>query len=184
MSQKFKNALETAVRGARRATRAATMYCLVQGRWWQALPFKTLLALFLVGIILVGVHHSHGVTAGDYFSVATQAMLGLSSPSKFLYSTSEAKKAISIGTTRLYELINSGILDTRRYGKRTYITSASLEAFVASLPRALTPTLMKAEHNRWSGRRPPAAIPEDGAERDRRSGPGNPRADLEEDATE
>jgi hypothetical protein len=41
-------------------------------------------------------------------------------------------------------LINSGVLDARRFGKRTYITAQSLETFVASLPQAVTPTIAKA----------------------------------------
>jgi hypothetical protein len=43
-------------------------------------------------------------------------------------------------------------LDARRFGKRTYITAQSIEAFVASLKPVVTPTLAKAEHDRWSGR--------------------------------
>jgi hypothetical protein len=109
-------------------------------------------------------------------------MLGSSSPSKFLYRTSEAKAALGCGTTMLHHLINSGILEARRLGKRTYITAASLEAFVASLPPVVTPTMAKAEPGRWSGRSPPTAIQEDGAERDRLSGRRNPRSDPEEDA--
>jgi hypothetical protein len=151
---------------------------------WRALPPKTPLALFLVAVVLVGVHHDTGVTAGDYSFIAVQAMLGLSSPSKFLYRTSEAKAAIGCGTSKLYSLINSGVLEARRFGHRTYITGASLEAFVASLPRVVTPTMAKAGPGRWSGRNPPAAIQKDGAERDRWPGRGNPRSDLEEDAAE
>jgi hypothetical protein len=135
--------------------------------------------LFLVAVVMVGAHHGTGVTAGD-FVIAVQAISGLSSPSKFLYSTSEAKKAIGCGTTRLYGLINAHILDARRLGHRTYITGASLEAFVASLPRVVTPTMAKA----GSGRSPQAAIQEDGAEHDRWSGRGNPRSDQKEDVAE
>jgi len=68
--------------------------------------------------------------------------------SKFLYRTSEAKAAIGCGTTRLYELINDGTLDARRLGNRTYITAESLEAFVASLTRVLTPTMLRAAQER------------------------------------
>jgi len=69
---------------------------------------------------------------------------------KFLYRTSEAKAAIGCGTTKLYILINDGTLDARRFGKRTYITAESLAAFVASLKPVVTPTMAKAEHDRWS----------------------------------
>jgi hypothetical protein len=92
----------------------------------RALPLKILPALFLVGVVLVGVHHGAGVTAGDYSVIAVQAMLGLSSPSKFLYRTSEAKAAIGCGTSKLYGLMNSGVLEARKFGHRTYITGASL----------------------------------------------------------
>jgi len=64
---------------------------------------------------------------------------------KFLYRTSEAKLALGVGNTRLYELINDGTLDARRLGKRTYITADSLEAFAASLKPIKTPTMAKAE---------------------------------------
>jgi excisionase family DNA binding protein len=71
---------------------------------------------------------------------------------KYLYRTSEAKAALGCGTSKLYDLINNGTLDARRFGKRTYITAQSIEAFVASLKPIVTPTLAKAEHDRWSGR--------------------------------
>ena len=71
---------------------------------------------------------------------------------KFLYPVREARAAIGCGTTKFYALINNGKLEARRLGHRTYITAASLEAFVASLPPVVTPTMAKAEHDRWSGR--------------------------------
>ncbi len=64
---------------------------------------------------------------------------------KLLYKTREAKAALSCGQERLYQLINSGALEARREGHRTYITAESLESFVASLPRVVTPTMAKAE---------------------------------------
>jgi hypothetical protein len=73
--------------------------------------------------------------------------------SKFLYRTSEARTAIGCGITKLYELINNRTLDARRFGKRTYITAESIEAFVASLKPAVTPTLARTQHDRWAGRR-------------------------------
>jgi len=68
--------------------------------------------------------------------------------SKFLYRTSEAKLALGCGNARLYELINNGTLDARRFGKRTYVTADSLEAFVASLKPVVTPTMARAEQQR------------------------------------
>jgi excisionase family DNA binding protein len=73
--------------------------------------------------------------------------------SKFLYRTSEAKVALCVGTTKLYSLINSGRLEARRLGRRTYITAESLEAFIASLPVVETPTMAQAKHTRWSVQR-------------------------------
>jgi Helix-turn-helix domain len=118
----------------------------------QLLPL-VLLVLVLVAVLLVS-HQGTAVTARDSVAAAVQAMLSLSG-GKFLYRTSEAKAALGCGTTKLYDLINSGVLETRRFGKRTYITAASLEAFVASLPPVVTPTMAKAEHDRWSRHRRP-----------------------------
>jgi hypothetical protein len=208
MSKKFKkslhHALKSAARAAKRAARAATMWVYRQGlrcdggslfinsfwrllqscHWRRPLPLLILLGLFMVPVVLVGVHQGTGITAGDYSTIAA-AMLGLSRISKFLYRTSEAKAAIGCGTSKLYSLINSGVLEARRFGHRTYITGASLEAFVASLPRVVTPTMAKAEHDRWSGRaNPRTGQQEDGAELGQRSRRDNPRSDLEEDVAE
>ena len=80
---------------------------------------------------------------------------------KFLYRTSEAKAAIGCGTTTLYNLINRGLLEARRLGRRTYVTADSLEAFIASLERVVTPTMAKARHDAWSGHRRPRAKPQE-----------------------
>jgi excisionase family DNA binding protein len=72
---------------------------------------------------------------------------------KFLYTTSEARAALGCGITRLYELINNGTLDARRFGRRTYIRAESLESFVASLKPVVTPTTAKAAHDKWSAQR-------------------------------
>jgi|HubBroStandDraft_6_1064221.scaffolds.fasta_scaffold92834_5 excisionase family DNA binding protein len=74
---------------------------------------------------------------------------------KLLYGTREAKAALGCGTSKLYELINNGTLDARRFGKLTYITAESLEAFVASLPRVETPTMAKAEQPLSADRQSP-----------------------------
>jgi Helix-turn-helix domain len=105
--------------------------------------------------------------------------------------TSEAKAALGCGNTKLYDLINRGLLDAVRFGKRTYITATSLEALVASLPPVVTPTMeargaslppvltpsqeaspaslppvvtptiARAEHDRWSGHRGPPPKPQE-----------------------
>ncbi len=41
-----------------------------------------------------------------------------------------AKKAIGIGTTKLYELINAGKLETVKIGRRTLIKTESIRALV------------------------------------------------------
>lgn len=45
---------------------------------------------------------------------------------KLAYSISEAATAISIGRSKLYELIAEGRVETRKIGKRTVIPAASL----------------------------------------------------------
>jgi hypothetical protein len=85
---------------------------------------------------------------------------------KFLYPARKARAAIGCGTTKFYTLINNGKLEARRLGHRTYITAASLEAFVASLPPIVTPTMAKAEHEKWllpRGPRPKSQEDEPGA---------------------
>jgi hypothetical protein len=62
---------------------------------------------------------------------------------KLLYTTTEAKAVIGCGTTRLYELINSGELEARRLGHPTMIEAESLRELVDSLPRVTTPTMRR-----------------------------------------
>lgn len=45
---------------------------------------------------------------------------------KLAYSIAEAANAISIGRSKLYDLIAEGRLETRKIGKRTVIPAASL----------------------------------------------------------
>lgn len=46
--------------------------------------------------------------------------------SKLAYSIPEAANAISIGRSKLYELIAEGRIETRKIGRRTVIPAASL----------------------------------------------------------
>lgn len=48
-------------------------------------------------------------------------------PAKLAYSISEAAAAISIGRSKIYELIAEGRIEIRKIGKRTVIPAASLE---------------------------------------------------------
>ena len=45
---------------------------------------------------------------------------------KLAYSIAEAASAVSIGRSKLYELIAEGRVETRKIGKRTVIPAASL----------------------------------------------------------
>jgi hypothetical protein len=80
---------------------------------------------------------------------------------KYLYSGREARAAIGCGVTKFYQLINTGALDARRFGKRTYITTESLRAFVDSLKPVVTPTMEKAENEKWAGLRWPQPNPQE-----------------------
>ncbi len=52
------------------------------------------------------------------------------------YRIEDARRAIGVGTTRLYELIGAGVLDARKAGGRTLITGDSLRRYIADLPKA------------------------------------------------
>ncbi len=52
------------------------------------------------------------------------------------YRIEDARRAIGVGTTRLYELIGAGVLDARKSGNRTLITGDSLRRYIADLPKA------------------------------------------------
>jgi hypothetical protein len=80
---------------------------------------------------------------------------------KLLYPTREAKIVLGGGHTTLYGLINKGLLEARKLGHRTYITAASLEAFIAALPPVVTPTMERSEHKKWSRHRRPGPKPQE-----------------------
>jgi excisionase family DNA binding protein len=46
-------------------------------------------------------------------------------------SISDAARAIGIGRTKLYELINTGDLKTLKIGRRTLVSAASIKALVS-----------------------------------------------------
>ncbi len=50
---------------------------------------------------------------------------------KLAYSRKEACDALSIGTTKLHDLINAGTLETFKIGRKTLVKSASLHRLVA-----------------------------------------------------
>lgn len=49
-------------------------------------------------------------------------------------SIEEAQIMSGLGRTKIYELMNAGVLPARKSGKRTLILKADLDAFLASLP--------------------------------------------------
>lgn len=58
-------------------------------------------------------------------------------PSRALYTPREAKFLLSISHAQLYRLIGRGALIAVKIGRATYIPTASIEAFLASLPAAV-----------------------------------------------
>ncbi len=46
------------------------------------------------------------------------------------YSVSEACRVSTFGRTYIYQLINEGRLEARKFGKRTIITARSLRALI------------------------------------------------------
>lgn len=49
---------------------------------------------------------------------------------KLAYSIKEAGYTLSLGTTKIYELINDGQLEVVKLGRKTLITSASIIALI------------------------------------------------------
>ena len=54
---------------------------------------------------------------------------------KLVFTPLEACKALSIGRTKLYQLLNSGQIKALALGGRTVIQRAEIERFVGSLPQ-------------------------------------------------
>jgi hypothetical protein len=52
-----------------------------------------------------------------------------------LYPIKEAEVILATSHAQIYRLINSGKLDARKIGARSFITASSLEAFLVSLPK-------------------------------------------------
>ena len=87
----------------------------------------------------------------------------------------DAFDILGVGVTKGYELVNTREIETVLIGRRRYATCESVErlatpadrqaaeppeALIASLPPIATPTMAKAEHDRWSGRGKPRAKPQ------------------------
>ena len=52
-----------------------------------------------------------------------------------LVSVDEASRLLSVGRTKVYELIAAGDLDGRKAGKSTRIVMASIRRYVEGLPK-------------------------------------------------
>jgi excisionase family DNA binding protein len=50
---------------------------------------------------------------------------------KLAFSRREACETLSIGTTKLHELINAGSLETFKIGRKTLVKGESLRRFIA-----------------------------------------------------
>lgn len=55
------------------------------------------------------------------------------SPQKIAYSVGETAHLLSIGRTKLYELVKVGILPATKIGKRTVFCAKDIERFIDSL---------------------------------------------------
>jgi hypothetical protein len=65
----------------------------------------------------------------------TSGGLGRDGIQRELYSPRETEHILSISHATLYRLINAGRLDARKIDGKTVIMAASIEAFVAALPK-------------------------------------------------
>ena len=61
--------------------------------------------------------------------------LGRDGVQRELYSPREVEHLLSISHATLYRLINAGRLDARKIDGKTVITAASIQNFVAALPK-------------------------------------------------
>lgn len=62
--------------------------------------------------------------------------LGHDGSQRQLYSPRETEHLLSISHATLYRLINAGRLDARKIDGKTVITTASIQSFLAELPKA------------------------------------------------
>ncbi len=54
-------------------------------------------------------------------------------PMQFSYSIKEVAIVTGLGRTKIYEAINNGLLPAKKYGKRTIVLKADIEAFLKQL---------------------------------------------------
>lgn len=56
------------------------------------------------------------------------------SPQRTAYSVAEAAVLAGVGRDQVYSAIREGLLDARKWGRRTIIPASELQRFLASLP--------------------------------------------------
>ena len=67
---------------------------------------------------------------------SSNAKKGISPAERLLVPREEAFAMLGVGTTRGYQLINSGLIEAVKLGGKTLIRADSLRHFVAGLPSA------------------------------------------------
>jgi excisionase family DNA binding protein len=60
----------------------------------------------------------------------------MEAPDPIFVTVNEAKRLLSLGHTRVYQLINSGQLERVKHGSKTLIPYASVKRFADSLSKA------------------------------------------------
>ncbi len=60
----------------------------------------------------------------------------MTKPTQLSYTIEETQEVTGLGRTSVYQAISHGKLDARKAGRRTLITAASVQAYLASLPPA------------------------------------------------
>ena len=63
------------------------------------------------------------------------ALSGAPGIARALYPIKEAEVILGVSHAQIYRLIGADRLDCRKIGSRSFITAASLEAFLTSLPK-------------------------------------------------
>src|SRR2546423_1478907 len=71
-----------------------------------------------------------------------------------LHSPKETEHILSVSHATLYRLINAGRLDARKIDGKTVITAASIQSFLADLPKAKVGAAACPQHRSHRGRDP------------------------------
>ena len=70
---------------------------------------------------------------------STSIQLEESGAAPFLYSITDICARLGLSRPTVYALLHTGRLEAVKLGRRTFITSASVQGFVAGLPRFEAP---------------------------------------------